>query len=145
MTKIIRVTPAGDVIDVPGNDLLLTARLALGGSVDTFTCLMPDGAPPEYPHWQGLLIGCTAEFGRVEEGAVVNPKAWALYGRSPVVGDIYFAADVDDSDRDWHPPDLDPEFLAVLRTDFVRPGIMSVEHMKRLARNAGHIWPGVMS
>lgn len=141
MTKIIRITPNGQVDELDGNDLVLTATLALGG-VDTFSCIMPHGAPPEYPHWDGVLVGCVAEFGR-RDGAVVNPKAWALYGRSPLVGDVYLAADVEDDDSlpEWHRPDLPPEFIAALRTDFVQPPVMRVDAMRDIATNAGHLWP----
>lgn len=138
MTYIIRVDPSGDITECDGTDLLAVANAWFPDGVDVVTLAPQPLAPPEYPQTGHLLVGCVAQWGRLE-GAVANPKAWALYGRSPIVGVCFVAHDADDDDGGR--VELPAEFVDRMRADWVRRPIMNVEVMRTIALGSGVTWP----
>lgn len=134
---IIRIEPEGSVSIVDGDDLLDAARSAFDGATSTFTCHPIVDGPPVFPNFEQFLVGVCHDFA-YSVTPVCNPKAWALYGRSPIAGPAFFAHDIAPGGR----TPLDPEWVATLgRDDWLVPGVMNVTHMQHLAADAGLAWP----
>lgn len=70
-----------------------------------------------------------------------SPKAWAMYGRSPVAGAVLYAHDLyDDGGLESRPP-LDDAWIALLRTDFVRSPMLNVDLMRSICDKHRLAWP----
>lgn len=135
---VIRVDPDGTVTDCEGDDLLAIAGAWFSDRTsDVVSLQTPPGAPPEFPHGDDLLVGVVDDWGR-RDGAAVNPKVWALYGRSPIVGVAFVAHD---SWEDGGRLELPPRFLSRMREDWVQPPMMHVDAMRSLAAAQGCRWP----
>lgn len=140
MTVIVRIDVDGTVHDCAGDRLLATAREYFGGDVDVCTGGTPSGAPPEFPQSCGPLVLVCAERAAMP-GGVVNVKAWALYGRSPLCGPVFVAHDQDDEgdDTGWRMP-LDDGFIAALRGDQWLE-LMNEPTMRSIALGRDLVWP----
>lgn len=133
-TKIIRIGADGSIVPVAGRDLLGVARLEFGASnVCVVTCAAPwlsDTIP---------FVGAVHEWG-VDMGLPLNPKAWLLYGRSPIVGPMLFGYDQDDAgDR----PDLPAELVETMRKplrEIVSADV--IDRMLTVALGEGFTWKG---
>lgn len=137
-TWVVAIDPDGTVLELGGQDFLGLARAEFNDQVDVFSCRPITDGPPTFPNFDRVLVGACDEWGRTRDGATCNPKAWALYGRSPLAGRILFAHDSDDAGGRLALP---VDFIRLLRTDFVKPGVMNVAHMRSLAASAGLVWP----
>lgn len=137
----IRIDPDGTITEHDHDDVFALAIEAFGGCTSTFTCKpIVDGPGDIFPNFPMYLTGICHDWALTRPGATCNPKAWSLYGRSPLAGPIFIAG--------WDATDVTidvdawlPEWLRILRTDFVQPGVMNVDHMRRLAADAGLAWP----
>lgn len=79
----LRIDIDGSVTAVEG-----TAADAAREEFNDLTTVVVCGAPM-LPH--GTWVLHLDDFGA--QDLPVNPKAWALYGRSPIFGPVYFSAD----------------------------------------------------
>lgn len=134
MTNTIRIDPDGTVTcyDTP---LLATARTAFDGATSTFTCQpITDGPEGVFPNFAVPLVGVCHDFA-YEVTPVCNPKAWALYGRSPIAGPAFFA-------HDGGVPELADTWIERMRAhDWLQRPIMNVDVMQRVAADNGLSWP----
>lgn len=110
MLYIVRIDPTGDVTPVEGRDVLASAQaglvdLGLGGytgpspwgdwinydrpTIDVCSTRWHDFAPLPVT---GTTVFVVHEWGRLM-GLPVNVKAWSMYGRSPLCGPVWVAAD----------------------------------------------------
>lgn len=78
----IRIDPDGTVTHIDGD--VLTAARAEFAQTTVVTC-----QAPILPG--GIWVGVIDDFGAQDQP--YNPKAWALYGRSPIFGAMFFGAD----------------------------------------------------
>lgn len=144
MTYIIRIDPDGTITECEGDDLLFVAGNHFPDGLDIVTLKTPEGAPPEFPHTdEPYLVGALGQWSRTTH-TYVNPKAWALYGRSPLIGPIFVAHDSYDDgpgDEGEARPPLPPEFIERMREDWVRSPLMLRSTMRQIAESEGFHWP----
>lgn len=140
MTAIVRIDVDGTVHECEGSRLLTIAREYFEGGVDVCTGGTPSGAPPEFPQSCGPVVLVCAEWAAMP-GGVVNVKAWALYGRSPLCGPVFVAHDQGDAmgDAEWRMP-LDDGFIAALRGDQWLE-LMNEPAMRSIALGRELVWP----
>jgi hypothetical protein len=104
MTKVIRIDTAGEVTRLEGGDLLRLAHEEFEAT-DVVAChiapILEDYMPP-------MFVMVIDDFGA--EDMPINYKAWALYGRSPIYGNAYFAYDASSDADATQRPDL-PDVL----------------------------------
>lgn len=134
MTHIIRIDPDGTVTRLDTTDVLLEGR-ELFSLPTTFTCQPIDeqaAVEAGYPCFHVPLVGVCHDFAYTET-PVVNPKAWALYGRSPIAGPVLLA-------RVDHEP-FDDEWLDRISADWVRSPLMRTDAMRSIALDHGLAWP----
>lgn len=91
MTKVIRIDTAGEVTRLEGGDLLHLAHEEFT-TTDVVACHL---APILQEHLPPTFVMVIDDFGA--EDMPINYKAWALYGRSPIYGNGYFAYDSEET------------------------------------------------
>lgn len=136
MHNVIRIDEDGTITRYTDADLLGLAGEHFDGMTSTFTCQPIDSDEARsmgYPCFTQPLIGVCHDLAYFQPDATVNPKAWALYGRSPIAGPAYVA-------RVDHEP-FDDAWLEQLAADFVQGPAMRVGEMRRLAMDNGLMWP----
>lgn len=137
-TYVIRIDPSGTVTRMDGDlhvNLLALAERELGATIDVVTVRPHDWAP--FPDDDAPLVAVVDEWGR-SKGLPVNVKAWALYGRSPLVGPVFLAFD-SASDGRWPLPD---EWITAMERpwqDWVLAD--AVDRMRTIAHDEGCRWP----
>lgn len=131
---VVRIDPDGTVTHLPGTDILAVGRDLFDNITTTFTCQPIHGpeVPDTFPSFGYPIVGVCHDFA-YSVTPTVNPKAWALYGRSPIAGPALIAR------VDHHP--FPAEFLTLLSTDFVREPNMRLAAMVRIALDHGLVWP----
>lgn len=129
MTTIILLDTDGTVTELDDTDPFVAAEVHVAPQSTVFSCSSPPGAPPEFPTFDGPLVGFTAEWA-YRETPTVNVKAWALYGRSPIAGPVILTYD------DRRP--FDTEWLDRLAGDI--PGLR-LSAMRSIAARHGLTWP----
>ena len=102
------IDPDGSVIPCEGADLLTLTREHIGESADVVTLSHPAFGGGE------IGVGAINDWGRMD-GLPLNVKAWALYGRSPIVGPMLVALDGSGASRPPFPSEvhdllIDPTF-----------------------------------
>lgn len=100
MIRVACIDQDGSVLIVETErSLAEVAHEALGGMCSVVKLLNPICGP-------GMTVGYVDDFGYSNPSYEINRKAWALYGRSPVVGPMVVGAD--------DGRDLDPGFVTAL-------------------------------
>lgn len=155
-THVVRIDPNGTVtrlvgLDLPG--LALDGLAPIGGyhgmsmwgdridrddpSIDMVSC-RANGLIPWPAGMEDVpLVGAVHEWGCMID-LPVNPKAWSLYGRSPLVGPAFFALDLDYTLDDR--PALPDEWLTAIEGDpvWITPDVMG--RMRAVAEQVGARW-----
>lgn len=133
---VIRIDPDGTVTPIPDTRSALTAARELFDDTPcVFTCHpvnTPEAQAAGFPIFEHVVVGVCHDFAYTVT-PIVNPKAWALYGRSPIAGPAVFA-------RDDRQP-LDPDWIENLATDWCREPTMRTVEMIRVGADHGLAWP----
>lgn len=109
MTKLVVIDPDGTVRKFAHMDLIAAADGVIGADRTSVITL---GGYPGIPTEGPTLVGFIADFGATA-GEPLNPKGWALYGRSPVHGTIVVGFDAaDPANR----PNLPDAFVKLLES-----------------------------
>jgi hypothetical protein len=87
MTKIIRISTDGEITRLEGGDMIAASHEEFSHS----SVVVCRDAPILAEFSSGLFVMVIDDFGA--EDMPLNPKAWALYGRSPIFGTAFFAYD----------------------------------------------------
>lgn len=135
MTHIIRIDCDGTVTRLDTTDVLLEGRELFDGITTTFTCKAiyeQAAVAVGFPVFRVDLVGVCHDFAYAEFGTV-NPKAWALYGRSPIAGPALLA-------RVDHEP-FDDAWLDRISTNWVTAPAMNVDAMRSIAAQHLLRWP----
>lgn len=84
MTYVVRIDPDGTVTLQPGTNALAMARGHFSDLTSVVTLV--------HPLMGSILVGYIDDYG-LRNQRPLNEKAWALYGRSPIVGPMYVRTD----------------------------------------------------
>jgi len=138
-TYIIRIEPNGEVIrmDESVRDLLDVAGRALDATLDVVT-MHSNGVTPFPAGGDDYLVGCVDEWGR-SKGLPLNLKAWALYGRGPLVGPCFVAYDNDGAHGRPELPDAFIESVSYPVEDWLPAQYRKA--MRSIANAEGVRWP----
>ncbi len=88
MARVLRIDPDGTVTATLDDSLLKAANREFDGRAGILTC----AAPFLHEHSAGTWVLAVHDEGWLLD-MPVNRKAWALYGRSPLVGVAFLALD----------------------------------------------------
>lgn len=115
--NVLRIDPDGTVTTHEDADPLKLGAKAFDGQTDVVTC--------RNPFVSEVSVGVVHDWGAVG-GMPLNEKAWALYGRSPIFGPMFYSLDSpyaplpDDlvamllSDEDWIDPRVRAEMVRIV-------------------------------